>query len=57
MIGTLLTSIKLGTDISSIVVYGLVVALFAALISSPLFQKFLGSRLPFKWVPVPSAVG
>lgn len=42
---------KLGADIGSVIVYGLVVALFAALISGPLFQKFLGSRLPFKSVP------
>ncbi|TDB49236.1 D-serine transporter DsdX [Photorhabdus khanii] len=42
---------KLGADIGSVIVYGLVVALFAALISGSLFQKFLGSRLPFKSVP------
>ncbi|MCW7548944.1 D-serine transporter DsdX [Photorhabdus sp. APURE] len=42
---------KLGADIGSVIVYGLIVGLFAALVSGPLFQKFLGSRLPFKSVP------
>ncbi|MBS9431310.1 D-serine transporter DsdX [Photorhabdus hainanensis] len=42
---------KLGADIGSVIVYGLVVGLFAALVGGPLFQKLLGSRLPFKSVP------
>ncbi|TDB53036.1 D-serine transporter DsdX [Photorhabdus luminescens] len=42
---------KLGADIGSVIVYGLIVGLFAALVGGPLFQKFLGSRLPFKSVP------
>ncbi len=42
---------KLGADIDSVIVYGLIVALFSALMSSSLFQKFLGSGLPFKSVP------
>ncbi|MFD0706913.1 D-serine transporter DsdX [Photorhabdus akhurstii] len=42
---------KLGADIGSVVVYGLIVGLFAALVGGPLFQKLLGSRLPFKSVP------
>ncbi|AWK41771.1 D-serine transporter DsdX [Photorhabdus laumondii subsp. laumondii] len=42
---------KLGADIGSVIVYGLIVGLFAALVGGPLFLKFLGSRLPFKSVP------
>ncbi|PQQ25541.1 D-serine transporter DsdX [Photorhabdus hindustanensis] len=42
---------KLGADVGSVIVYGLVVGLFAALVGGPLFQKLLGSRLPFKSVP------
>ncbi|KOY62364.1 DsdX permease [Photorhabdus heterorhabditis] len=42
---------KLGADIGSVIVYGLIIGLFAALIGGPLFQRFLGSRLPFKSVP------
>ncbi|KGM29243.1 D-serine transporter DsdX [Photorhabdus aegyptia] len=42
---------KLGADIGSVIVYGLIVGLFAALVGGPLFQKLLGSRLPFKSVP------
>ncbi|MBS9423897.1 D-serine transporter DsdX [Photorhabdus caribbeanensis] len=42
---------KLGADIGSVIVYGLVVGLFAVLVGGPLFQKLLGSRLPFKSVP------
>ncbi|WP_140920283.1 D-serine transporter DsdX [Limnobaculum xujianqingii] len=42
---------KLGADIGSVIVYGLIVGLFASLIGGPLFLKFLGNRLPFKPVP------
>ncbi|CAQ84691.1 MULTISPECIES: D-serine transporter DsdX [Photorhabdus] len=42
---------KLGADIGSVIVYGLIVGLFASLIGGPLFQRLLGSRLPFKSVP------
>ncbi|WP_387492341.1 D-serine transporter DsdX [Photorhabdus sp. RM96S] len=42
---------KLGADIGSVIIYGLIVGLFAALVGGPLFQKLLGSRLPFKSVP------
>ncbi|MBS9437663.1 D-serine transporter DsdX [Photorhabdus noenieputensis] len=42
---------KLGADIGSVIVYGLIVGLFAALVGGPLFQKLLGGRLPFKSVP------
>ncbi|WP_323834525.1 D-serine transporter DsdX [Photorhabdus africana] len=42
---------KLGADIGSVIVYGLIVGLFAALVGGPLFLKFLGNRLPFKSVP------
>ncbi|PWC22852.1 D-serine transporter DsdX [Brenneria roseae subsp. roseae] len=42
---------KLGADIGSVIVYGLLVGLVASLIGGPLFLKFLGNRLPFKTVP------
>lgn len=42
---------KLGADIGSVIVYGLLVGLMASLIGGPLFLKFLGQRLPFKPVP------
>ncbi|AKJ40734.1 D-serine transporter DsdX [Pragia fontium] len=42
---------KLGADIGSVIVYGLIVGLFASLIGGPLFLKLLGNRLPFKAVP------
>ncbi|WP_036774544.1 D-serine transporter DsdX [Photorhabdus australis] len=42
---------KLGADIGSVIVYGLIVGLFASLIGGPLFQRLLGDRLPFKSVP------
>ncbi|WP_434525110.1 D-serine transporter DsdX [Photorhabdus asymbiotica] len=42
---------KLGADIGSVIIYGLIVGLFASLIGGPLFQRLLGSRLPFKSVP------
>ncbi|OCQ51157.1 DsdX permease [Photorhabdus australis subsp. thailandensis] len=42
---------KLGADIGSVIVYGLIVGLFASLIGGPLFQRLLGNRLPFKSVP------
>lgn len=45
---------KLGADIGSVIVYGLLVGLMASLIGGPLFLKFLGNRLPFK--PVPAGV-
>ncbi|HAY5028704.1 gluconate:H+ symporter [Escherichia coli] len=43
--------LKLGADIGSVIVYGLLVGLMASLIGGPLFLKFLGQRLPFKPVP------
>ncbi|MCC8374186.1 MULTISPECIES: D-serine transporter DsdX [Photorhabdus] len=42
---------KLGADIGSVIIYGLIVGLFAALVGGPLFQKLLGNRLPFKSIP------
>ncbi|MGY3943094.1 D-serine transporter DsdX [Aeromonas tecta] len=42
---------QLGADIGSVIVYGLAVGLFAALVGGPLFLKLLGKRLPFKGVP------
>ncbi|EFB1442330.1 D-serine transporter DsdX [Escherichia coli] len=42
---------KLGADIGSVIVYGLLVGLMASLIGGPLFLKFLGQRLRFKPVP------
>ncbi|MGL4860947.1 MAG: D-serine transporter DsdX, partial [Enterobacteriaceae bacterium] len=42
---------QLGADIGSVIVYGLIVGLFASLIGGPLFLKLLGNRLPFKAVP------
>ncbi|EJJ6388906.1 D-serine transporter DsdX [Escherichia albertii] len=42
---------KLGADIGSVIVYGLLVGLMASLIGGPFFLKFLGQRLPFKPVP------
>ncbi len=42
---------KLGADIGSVIVYGLLVGLVASLVGGPLFLKFLGNRLPFKPVP------
>ncbi|EHL3467910.1 D-serine transporter DsdX [Salmonella enterica] len=42
---------KLGADIGSVIVYGMLVGLMASLVGGPLFLKFLGNRLPFKPVP------
>ena len=42
---------KLGADIGTVIVYGLLVGLMASLIGGPLYLKFLGNRLPFKPVP------
>ncbi len=42
---------KLGADVGAVIMYGLLVGLFASLIGGPLFLKFLGNRLPFKPVP------
>ena len=42
---------KLGADIGTVIVYGLLVGLMASLIGGPLYIKFLGNRLPFKPVP------
>lgn len=42
---------QLGADIGSVIVYGLAVGLFAALVGGPLFLKLFGKRLPFKGVP------
>lgn len=42
---------KLGADIGTVIVYGLLVGLMASLVGGPLYLKFLGNRLPFKPVP------
>lgn len=42
---------KLGADVGSVIVYGLIVGLAASLIGGPLFLKLVGKRLPFKPVP------
>lgn len=42
---------KLGADIGTVIVYGLLVGLIASLVGGPLFLKLLGNRLPFKPVP------
>lgn len=42
---------KLGADIGSVIVYGLLVGLMASLIGGPLFLKFLGQRLPLNLYP------
>ena len=42
---------KLGADIGTVIVYGLLVGLMASLVGGPLFLKLLGNRLPFKAVP------
>jgi D-serine transporter len=42
---------KLGADIGTVIVYGLLVGLMASLVGGPLFLKLLGNRLPFKPVP------
>lgn len=39
---------KLGADVGSVIVYGLIVGLAASLIGGPLFLKLVGKRLPFK---------
>ncbi|BBS35170.1 D-serine transporter DsdX [Enterobacter cloacae complex sp. 2024EL-00215] len=44
---------KLGADVGTVIVYGLLVGLTASLVGGPLFLKLLGNRLPFK--PVPAA--
>ncbi|HCC2473643.1 TPA: D-serine transporter DsdX [Klebsiella variicola] len=42
---------KLGADIGTVIVYGLLVGLIASLVGGPLFLRLLGNRLPFKSVP------
>lgn len=42
---------KLGADVGTVIVYGLLVGLTASLMGGPLFLKLLGNRLPFKPVP------
>ncbi len=42
---------KLGADIGTVIVYGLLVGLIASLVGGPLFLRLLGNRLPFKPVP------
>ena len=42
---------KLGADVGTVIVYGLLVGLMASLVGGPLFLKLLGNRLPFKPVP------
>ena len=42
---------KLGADVGTVIVYGLMVGLLASLVGGPLFLKLLGDRLPFKAVP------
>ncbi|MBF7979206.1 MULTISPECIES: D-serine transporter DsdX [Rahnella] len=42
---------KLGADVGTVIVYGLLVGLTASLMGGPLFLKLLGNRLPLKPVP------
>ena len=42
---------KLGADVGTVIVYGLLVGLTASLVGGPLFLKIVGNRLPFKAVP------
>ena len=42
---------KLGADVGTVIIFGLIVGLAASLIGGPLFLKLLGKRLPFKAVP------
>ncbi|HBV3918967.1 TPA: D-serine transporter DsdX [Klebsiella quasipneumoniae] len=42
---------KLGADIGTVIVYGLLVGLIASLVGGPLFLRALGNRLPYKPVP------
>ena len=42
---------KLGADVGTVIVYGLLVGLMASLVGGPLFLKLLDNRLPFKPVP------
>jgi len=42
---------KLGADVGTVIVYGLLVGLTASLVGGPLFLKIVGNRLPFKSVP------
>ena len=42
---------KLGADVGTVIVYGLLVGLVASLVGGPLFLKLLGNRLPYKPVP------
>ncbi|QLN45655.1 D-serine transporter DsdX [Klebsiella grimontii] len=47
---------KLGADIGTVIVYGLLVGLLASLVGGPLFLRLLGNRLPFKAVPAEFAL-
>lgn len=42
---------KLGADVGTVIIYGLLVGLTASLVGGPLFLKLIGNRLPFKAVP------
>ncbi|MFJ5455732.1 D-serine transporter DsdX [Pectobacterium sp. CHL-2024] len=42
---------KLGADVGTVIVYGLLVGLVASLIGGCLFLKLMGERVPFKTVP------
>lgn len=42
---------KLGADVGTVIIYGLLVGLMASLVGGPLFLKLLGRRLPFRPVP------
>lgn len=42
---------KLGADLGTVIVCGLLVGLAASLVGGPLFLKLMGKRLPFKAVP------
>ncbi|MEF9676482.1 D-serine transporter DsdX [Pectobacterium aroidearum] len=44
---------KLGADVGTVIVYGLLVGLAASLVGGCLFLRFLGKKVPFK--PVPEA--
>ena len=41
----------LGADVGTVIIFGLIVGLIAALVGGPLFLKLLGQSLPFKPVP------
>ena len=47
----LFVTYKLGADVGTVIVYGLMVGLMASLVGGPLFLKLLGNRCLFKPVP------